>query len=173
MTDATMKAKARPAGSLGAAFEDRIESARHDAPHFAAPKFELPKMEVPAAFREIAESGLSQARNSCEKLKAAAEEATDVLETAYATASKGTTEYGLKLIEATHANTNAAFDFAGELMSAKSFSEMIELSAKHARQQFETLSHQTKELTAIAQKVASETSEPIKTGVSKVFNKVA
>jgi hypothetical protein len=68
-------------------------------------------------------------------------------------------------------NTNAAFDFVAELMSVKSFSEMIELSAKHAHKQFETLSHQTKELTALAQKVAIETSEPIKSGVSKVFNK--
>jgi hypothetical protein len=50
---------------------------------------------------------------------------------------------------------------------------MIELSTGHARKQFETLSEQTKEFTALAQKVATETSEPIKTGVSKVFNKVA
>jgi phasin len=95
-----------------------------------------------------------------------------VMEATYANASKGTTEYGLKLIDAAHTNTNAAFDFAAELMSVRSFSEMIELSAKHARKQFETLSHQTKELTALAQKAATETAEPIKTGVSKVFNKL-
>src|SRR5208282_95099 len=88
MTDATIKTKARPAGSLGAAFENEIESARVDAPHFAQPKFELPKMEVPAAFREVAESGVLRAKESCEKLKAAAEEATGVIETTYATASR-------------------------------------------------------------------------------------
>jgi phasin len=76
------------------------------------------------------------------------------------------------LIEAARANTSAAFDFAAALMGAKSVSEMIELSTRHAREQFETLSEQTKELTALAQKVATETSEPIKSGVGKVFNKV-
>src|SRR5580704_4782360 len=168
----TIKQKAKPAGSLGAAFDAKIDSPRLDS-HFEMPKFEIPKMEVPAAFREFAEKGVSQAKESYEKLKTAAEEATDVLESTYANASKGATEYGLKMIEAARINTNAAFDFAAELMSVKSFSEMIELSTGHARKQFETLSAQTKEFTALAQKVATETSEPIKSGVSKVFNKVA
>ena len=129
--------------------------------------------EVPGSIREFAEKGVSQAKESYEKLKTAAEEATDVMETTYANASRGATEYGLKMIEAARINTNAAFDFAAELMSVKSLSEMIELSTGHARKQFETLSEQTKEFTALAQKVATETSEPIKSGVSKVFNKVA
>ena len=167
----TIKQKAKSAG-LNAAFEDEIESPRLHSPHRETAKLDLPKMEVPAAFREFAEKGVSQAKESYEKLKTAAEEATDVLETTYANASKGTTEYGLKLIEAARANTDAAFDFTTRLMSVKSLSEMIELSTGHARKQFETLSEQTKELTALAQKVATETSEPIKSGASKMFNKV-
>jgi hypothetical protein len=55
----------------------------------------------------------------------------------------------------------------------KSLSKFVELSSGHVRKQFETLTDQTKELTALAQKVATETGEPLKTGVSKVFNKVA
>src|ERR1700686_2034085 len=106
----TIKHKAKPAGSLGAAFDAKIDSPRPDAPHFEVPKFDIPKIEVPAAFREFAEKGVSQAKESYEKLKTAAEEATDVLEATYANASKGTTEYGLKLIEAARANTDAAFD---------------------------------------------------------------
>jgi phasin len=157
MTDATNKAKARPAGSLSAAFEEKIES---------------PMIEVPAAFREFAETSVSQAKESYEQLKAAAGEATHVLEGTYAGASSGATEYGSKLIEVAHANTNAALDFAVELMSVKSFSEMIELSAKHTRKQLEELVDQTKELTALAQKVVTKSSEPITTGVSKMFNKV-
>jgi len=167
-----IKQKAKPAGSLGAAFEEEIESPRLDSPHLQTPKLDLPKIEVPAAFREFAEKGVSQAKESYEKLKTAAEEATDVLETTYVNASRGTAEYGLRLIEAARANTSAAFDFAAGLMGAKSVSEMIELSTRHAREQFETLSEQTKELTALAQKVATETSEPIKSGVNKVFDKL-
>jgi hypothetical protein len=69
MMEAATKAKAKPAVSLGAAFEDESESARHHASHPAAPKFDMPKMEVPVAFREFAERGVSQAKESYEKLK--------------------------------------------------------------------------------------------------------
>src|SRR5579863_8701561 len=144
-----------------------------EIPKFEMPKFEIPKVEMPAAFREFAERGVAQAKDTYEKMKAAAEEATDVLETTYSTASKGASEYGLKVIEATRTNTNAAFDFFGELITAKTLSEVIELSSTHTRKQFETLTEQSKELGALAQKVATETAEPIKSGMNKAFSKVA
>jgi hypothetical protein len=50
---------------------------------------------------------------------------------------------------------------------------VIELSSAHARKQFETLTAQGKELGALAQKVATETAEPIKSGMNKAFSKVA
>ncbi len=162
----TTRTKAKPAisGPAAAAFE---------FPKFEIPNFEMPKMEVPAAFREFAEKGASQAKENYEKLKAAAEEATDVLEDTYATAAKGASDYGLKLIEATRVNTNAAFDFYTELMTVKSYSDMIELSTAHARKQFETITAQTKDLAALAQKTAAETAEPIKGSVTKAFTKAA
>ena len=106
-------------------------------------------------------------------MKAAAEEATDLLEDTYTTAAKGAADYNLKIIEAARANTNAAFDYARELLDVKSVSEVVELSTAHARKQFEALSEQTKELVALAQKVATDTAEPIKTGVNKALRKVA
>jgi phasin len=165
MTDASTttspKMKSKPVAS---AFE---------MPKFEMPKFEIPKVEMPAAFREFAERGVAQAKDTYEKMKAAAEEATDVLETTYSTASKGAGEYGLKVIEAARVNTNAAFDFFGELITAKTPSELIELSSSHARKQFETVTEQSKELGALAQKVATDTAEPIKSGMNKAFSKVA
>jgi phasin len=144
-----------------------------EMPKFALPNFDIPKMEVPAAFREIAEKSVSQAKETYEKMKSAAEEATDVIEDTYATASKGASEYGLKLIEASRENANAAFDYASELVTAKSVSEVIELSTAHLRKQFDAYSTQAKELAALAQKIATESAEPIKEGVSKAFKKVA
>jgi phasin len=144
-----------------------------EMPKFEIPKFEIPKVEMPAAFREFAERGVAQAKDTYEKMKAVAEEATDVLETTYSTATKGASDYGLKVIEAARVNTNAAFDFCGELITAKTLSEVIELSSAHARKQFEALSEQGKELSALVQKVATETAEPIKSGVNRAFSKVA
>ena len=160
-TSAAPKAKVKPATG---AFE---------MPKFEIPKFDMPKVEMPAAFREFAERGVAKAKDTYEKMKAAAEEATDVLETTYSTATKGASDYGLKVIETARINTNAAFDFASELITAKTLSEVIELSSAHARKQFEALTAQSKELGALAQKVATETAEPIKNGVNKAFSKVA
>ena len=56
-------------------------------------------------------------------------------------------------------------------MAAKTLSEVVELSTAHARKQFEALTAQCKELTALAQKVATETAEPIKAGMTKAFKK--
>src|SRR5689334_1766603 len=86
------------------------EAPKFETPNFSMPKFEIPNIEVPPAFREFAEKGLTQAKENYEKMKSAAEEATSVLEGTYANASKGAADYGLKLIENTRANSNAAFD---------------------------------------------------------------
>jgi phasin len=153
--------------------KSRTTTAPFEMPKFELPNFEMPKMEVPAAFRELAEKSVSQAKENYEKMKSAAEQATDVLEDTYATATKGVSDYGLKVIEAARENTNAAFDFATELMTVKSLSEVVELSTAHTRKQFEALTAQSKELVAIAQKVATDTAEPMKESFGKAFKKVA
>ncbi|MCX6602188.1 MAG: phasin [Acidobacteria bacterium] len=149
------------------------EMPKFEIPRFDLPKFEVPKMEVPAAFREFAEKSVTQAKDNWEKMKAASEEASDLIEGSYATASKGAADYGLKWIDAARANTNAAFDFAAQLMTVKSPSEAVELSTTHLSKQFETLSAQAKELSALAQKVTTETVEPIKESVTSAFKKLA
>src|SRR5438067_298317 len=165
MTDTNIKPKpAKAAAPVIPLFE---------MPKFDIPSFDMPKFEVPAAFREYAERGVAQTKDAYEKFKAVAEENTEMLETVYTTASKGATDYGLKTIEIARANTDAMFDFVEAMFAVKSPSEFVELSTKHARAQFETLTGQSKELAGLAQKVATETAEPIKSGVTKAMKKVA
>ena len=163
-TSSTPKSKAKPVAVGAPAFE---------MPKFEMPKFEMPKFEVPTAFREFAEKGIAQAKENYEKVKSAAEQATDVLEGTYSTASKGCTSYGLKLIETTRTNSDATFDLVSELMTAKSYSEVVELSSAFMRKQFDAFIAQSKELCEHAQKVATETAEPIKESISSTFNKAA
>jgi phasin len=163
MTDTTIKPKPAKAAVVPL----------FEMPKFDIPSFDMPKFEVPAAFREFAEKGIAQTKDAYEKAKAAAEQNTELLETVYTTATEGSTEYGLKLIEIARYNTNAAFTFVEKLFSVKSPSEFIELTTAHSRMQFETLSAQGKELAGLAQKVATETAEPIKSGVEKAMKKVA
>jgi phasin len=168
-----MTSKPKSKTSAEGVVDTEFETPKFEMPKFEMPNFEVPKMEIPAAFREIAEKSVSQAKETYEKMKSAAEEATDVIESTYATASKGAADYGLKLIDVARTQTNAAFDFWTELMTMKSYSEAVELTTAHARKSFETATAHTKELAALAQKVATETAEPVKESVSRAFKKVA
>jgi phasin len=135
---------------------------------FAMPQFDLPNMELPEAFREMAEKGVEQARDAYAK---ASEEAADLLENTYETAAKRATDYNRKLIEITRTNTRAAFDYVHELLGVKSPSEFIALTTAQMRKQFEIVSEQNKELSALAQELATEAAGIIKTSVSKAVNK--
>ena len=165
----TPTSKSKPKASAAPAPSASI----FEMPKFEMPKFEMPKMEVPAAFREIAEKGIAQAKENYEKMKAVAEEATDVLEDTYATASKGASGYGLKLIEHARANSDATFDLMTELMTVKSYAEMVELSSSFMRKQFDTFTAQSKDLAETAQKVATDTVEPMKDSFTSVLKKAA
>jgi len=65
---------------------------------------------------------------------------------------------------------NAAFDFARRLARVSSASEFFELSAEHTRKQVDTFTEQTKQLTSLAQKAATEAAQPLQAGAAKTFN---
>jgi phasin len=135
----------------------------------------IPKLETGAgeALREVAEKGLNQAKDNFAKFKTVTAETASILESTYATASKGTADYGLKVVEIARTNTNAIFDLAAELLGARTFAQVIEISTAYTSKQMEALTGQAKELSALAQKVAAETTEPIKEGISTFVKKAA
>ena len=128
------------------------------------------RADATQAFRATAEKGSAQAKEAFEKMSGATAEATDLIKSSYSTAVKGAQDYNTKLIEFAQANTQAALDFVQKLSGVKSPSDFIELSTDHSRKQFESLAEQTKELAALAQKVALASVEPLKTGVTKAFS---
>ena len=134
--------------------------------------FDLSKVEVPPAFREYADGAVIQAKRGHEKLKAAVEEATELLESTYTTVTKGASDYGMKVIEITRINTNTAFDFAEKLLAAKTPAEVVTLANSHASKQLETLRAQTGQLGGLAQKIANKVVGPLSTGMNKLFNAV-
>jgi phasin len=104
---------------------------------------------------------------------AASGEIADILRETYTTNAKGAADYGAKIIEISSVNTNSAFDFLTHLIGTKSLSEIIQLSATQSRKNFEVTSAQNKELWELAQKVASETAEPIKKSFTRVLQKAS
>ena len=128
------------------------------------------KLDATQVFRATAEKGTAQAKEAFEKVSAATAEATDLIKNSFSTAVKGAQDYNTKVIEFVQTNTKATVDFVQQLSGVKSPSEFIELSTDHSRTQFETLTEQTKELAALAQKVTLATVEPLKAGVTKAFS---
>ena len=118
--------------------------------------------------RKFAEQG-AIAKNTSEQMKAGAEHAADLMESAF----KGVRDYNLKVLEIARANSEACFNFAQQLITVRSPSEMVELSTEYARKQFAALNEQTKELASLGQKVTTETAEPLRSAMTKSFSKVA
>ena len=119
-------------------------------------------VESATAAIEAAERGLAHAKGTYEKAKVAGEQATDLLKNTYATAAKGTAGYNLKIIEIACTNIKTALEYGETLMGVKSPSEFVALSTTHPRKQLDTMIAQTNELTALAQKVTTEVTQPLK-----------
>lgn len=135
----------------------------------AAKPTSSPKLDATQEIRATTEKGTAQAKEAFEKVSAATAETADLIKNSVSTAVKGAQDYNNKVLEFAQANTKAALDFVQKLSGVKSPTDFIELSTDHSREQFETLTEQTKELAALAQKVTLAAVEPLKTGVSKVF----
>lgn len=150
------------------AYQDQLEAAKKAFSANGVPAF-----EVPPAMRDVAEKGLAACRENYDKLKASAEQVNAAIEDSCTTASKGLSTFNVKMLEALQANMNSSFDYFNALLSSKTLAEAVELSTSHARKQFETVSAQAKDLSALAQKVAADTSEPLKSTVEKAARPAA
>ena len=121
--------------------------------------------------RDFAEKGGAQARESFEKMSAAAVDASNAVQNTFSTANQGARDYNAKVIEFARQNCNATFDYARELLAVKSPSEFLETATKHARKQVETMSEQARELTELGQKVMRESAEPLNAGIGKAVQR--
>ncbi len=129
----------------------------------------MPQLEVPAAVREIAEKGVAQAKDAYAKLKVVTDQTTEMVEGAYASASKGFSTLGMKSIETARINTNAAYDHALAMFSVKSLSDAVELQTAFLRKQTEAMTAQAKDMGELVQKLATEASAPVKATLEKTF----
>jgi len=113
------------------------------------------------------------ANETLAKGKAASEQSAQVVQQSYAVMVENIRAFNVKMIDVARANTDAAFDLALQITTAKTPSDIVEIWPEHARKQFEMLSEQTKELTAFGQKMAGESAAPIARSVNQVFKTVS
>lgn len=129
-------------------------------------------LAMPGTFREIAEPGVARVKENCERMKAVSDEMADTLRQTCSTNARAAADYGAKVIDFSSANTTSALDFLSSLIGAKSPSEIMNLSVAQARKSFDAASAQNKELWDLAQKVTTDTAEPIRKGVAGVLQRV-
>ena len=113
---------------------------------------------------------VARAREGFEKIKAASEQMTEALRESYSSNARGATDYGLKVFEISNANAASALDFLIHLCGSKSATDVFTSSAAQTRKAFDAASDQNKELWILAQKLATETGEPIRKHFTKVFH---
>jgi phasin len=131
--------------------------------------FSAPIADLQENVRKAVEKAFADPRGAYDKAKVAAEEATRAVESSYSTAAKGIVEFNAKALQALRANAEANLDFIKSAIGVKSVSELTALQREHASRQLEAISVQAKEIVALAQRVASESAEPIKGHVAKTF----
>jgi hypothetical protein len=105
----------------------------------------------------VASETVEAGRSSAQKLPHGAQQN-------YFAAVEGVRDFNVRLLEMAHANTLAALDLVREISSAKEPSAAASLWSAHLRQHFETLTEQSRELTARAQRIAVSSAEPLMRG---------
>ena len=142
-------------------------SVTEPAKAFEAPVASL--TELQGNLRSVVEKGLSETRAAYSKAKTAADETANALESSYAAAKAGVVAINAKALEALRANVDANFDFVKSAFAVKNVADYVALQGEFTRKQIDAITDQTKEIGALAQKLAAETAEPIKEQVAKTF----
>ena len=127
------------------------------------------RTEVPSSFVDLFDKTLARTKDMHEKMTTMLEHSTEAFEEACSCANRGSAEYRNKLMEIAHQNANSAFDLSREAFEAKSLPELFELTVAHQRKQFEFATAHLKELSALTQKVVTETAAPLRSGIAEPF----
>jgi hypothetical protein len=93
-------------------------------------------------------------------IAAGAETVRDVQE-GFTSAVENVRDLNLRLIDMAQANTQAAFDFAREVATAKRPSDLVQAWTTHATKQFDVLTKQASELTTLGQQFAKTTTDSV------------
>ena len=161
MTDANLNAETNAAPHNGAANGS------------AKLQFDVPFFNMQTIFGNLAEQGTTRAQANFAQIKATSEEMTAALCDACTTNASRAADYRTKVLEISHANTTSTLEFFSQLVDARSLADLVDISTAHSRKILETASAQNRELWDLAQRVATETAEPIKQSLDRVLRSAA
>ncbi len=124
---------------------------------------------IPENVQAMAEDTVSKSREAYQKMNATAQEQFKTAEEVMLAAQAGTKAIGEKIMTNTAANTEALFAAAQAVARAKTLPEAARLQADFMQQQATAATAQTKELFELSAKVAKQTFETVNAAAAKSF----
>ena len=119
--------------------------------------------------KNFADKVTRAARETFEKGSTTTQRSARGAQESFSAVAEGIRDFNVRLVEMAQFNTVAALDFAREMSTAKGPAEAAALWSSHAKRQFETLTEQTKELTHLAQRIATSSAEPVARSFGRTF----
>ncbi len=130
----------------------------------------LKRVQPADALRSMAEQSLAQARTAFAKSQQATESFTKGFESSGEVVQSGLKEIQLRMTEAMEAQTQAAFGFFRAMTKVHSLSEAIDLQSSEMRRGVERTLGEAKEISSLAQAIASKASEPVRKAFDHALN---
>ncbi|MDP2622131.1 MAG: phasin family protein [Hyphomicrobiales bacterium] len=124
---------------------------------------------VPESVREAVETGVTQAKQSYDRVKASAEEATEALEETFAAAMRGASDFNEQVMAAFKADTRAQFDLVRDLARIETPAQAFELQGKFLNARIEAAQARSAALAKLVNRVAGETTEPVRESVLRTI----
>jgi hypothetical protein len=101
---------------------------------------------IPAAFRDLAQQNVRQARSAYEQFMTAARQAQSVASTSGGSLTSAASEIQRRLVQFAEKNSEAGLALADELAKARDLNEWIAVYQQHAVRQSESYALQAQEL---------------------------
>jgi hypothetical protein len=126
-------------------------------------------LEPPPRLSDWVDAGLAQAKEAQRDVVTALDTWAQML----AQSARVSAECQLRMFEMAQANAAASYQLTRELLQAQSFTRVVEVSTGAARRQAEAAAAQMRELSDLARKAATETTEPLTTNIARVLQQAA
>ena len=117
--------------------------------------------EIPEQMRAFADKSVDQAKKAFDDFMTATVKAVDKAEHSTKSIQEGAADINRQALSFLEQNIASSFEFAQRMVRAKTIEELSELQKSYLSKQVETAQSQTKGLTEMLGKVASETSKKV------------
>ena len=129
-------------------------------------------MDATTSTRKLADKGTVGAGKTIDEAAETGRKAARRAENGSWRGAEGLIDYNRNLLEMARSNVDAAFEYAQDVVGARSLSEFVDISTQYARNQSAAMTAQARDLAARAQKLAADTAQPL-AGVTSLFKQAS